>query len=388
MIIAFNILFFLITGYYVFCCLYVLIYSVAGFFYRSPVFGKADTHKRIAVFVPAYKADEVIETLADNVLLQNYPNFELIIIADSLREDVLIRLKQKPIKLMPFYDENRTKALALNTIMSQLSDDYDIALILDADNLIPDSNYLSRLNDVFHSEVQAVQTRRTAKNTNTTLALLDAVSDEINNQIFRRGHAALGLSSALTGSAMAFDYRLYREQMRDISSTGEDKDLEMKLLNMKVRIVYLDDMLVLDEKTQHAGSFVNQRARWMANQLRQAQINTGKLLKHLFSGDINSFDKVIQHFLLPRLFLIASVFVFSVLAMIFLFGWYMYIWMIIVIITCFGILISIPKRLYTTKLLKALLYLPKAVVLMIWSLLRMKGATRKFVVTEHHAVDI
>jgi len=384
--IALKIVFFIVTGYYVFSSLYVLIYSVAGLFYKDPVFKKAGRHRKIAIFVPAYKTDEVIEELADNVLLQDYPNFDLIIIADSLSEDVVHRLKQKPLKLMPFRDDNRTKALALNTIMAKLPDDYEIALILDADNLIQSRDYLSRLNDIFESGVQAIQTHRAAKNTNTVLALLDAVSEEINNHIFRRGHAALGASSALMGSAMAFDYRLFKEQMHDISSSGEDKDLEMKLLDMNISIMYHDGMVILDEKTQHAGSFVQQRARWIANQLLQAKNNTGKVFKHLFRGNLNFLDKVLQHLMLPRLFLIASVFVLSLLAMFFLYGMYSTIWIFILVITYFSILISIPKRMYTIELLKSVLYLPQAVLLMLCSLFKMKDATKKFVATEHHAV--
>jgi len=384
--IALKVVFYIVTAYYLFCGLYVFIFSVSGLFYKNPVFGKAGKHRKIAVLVPAYKADMVIEDLVDNVLLQEYPNFDLIVIADSLSDEVMQRLKKKPIKLMPFCDENRTKALALNTIMSQLPDDYAIALILDADNLIPDRDYLNRLNDIFESGAQAVQTHRSAKNTNTVLAFLDEVSEEINHQIFRRGHAALSLSSALAGSAMAFDYRLYREQMKGISSSGEDKDLEMKLLLMRIPIIYHDGMIVLDEKTQHAGSFIHQRARWIASQLRQVRNNSGKLFKHFFNGNINFIDKVLQHFTLPRLLLIASVFVFSVLAMIFLSGAYRYVWMFVIVVTYSGILVGIPKRLYTIELLKSVFYLPKAVVLMILSLFSIKGATKKFVATEHVAI--
>ena len=384
--IVLKIVFFVFTGYYIGNSLYILLFSLAGLFYRNPVFRKANRHRKIAIFVPAYQVDMVIEDLVDNVLLQDYPNYDLIVIADSLSEEVMYRLMQKPIKLMPFNDKNRTKALALNTIIAQLPDDYEIALILDADNLLQDRDYLSRLNDIFESGVQAVQTHRTAKNTNTDLALLYAVSEEINHQIFRRGHATLGLSSSLTGSAMAFDYQLYREQMKDISSSGEDKELEMKLIKMDIPIVYHDGMIVLDEKTQHAGSFVNQRARWIANQLMQAKNNTGQVFQHLFRGNINFFDKVLQYFMIPRLFLIASVFVFTVSAMIFLNGIYVYVWIFIMVITYFGILISIPKRLYTIKLFKSVFYLPKAVVLMILSLFRMRDATKKFVVTEHVAI--
>ncbi|GHT21042.1 glycosyl transferase [Bacteroidia bacterium] len=381
-----TLIFALITAYYIFCALYVLLYAVAGVFYRNPVFEKTQHFRKIAVLVPAYKADSVIEELADNVLQQDYPDFDVIIIADSVKEDVLKRLRQKPVKVMEFSHPDRTKALALNTIMAQLPDDYEIAFILDADNIIPDKHYLSRLNEVFEAGVQAVQTHRTAKNTNTTLALLDAVSEEINNSLFRRGHVALGLSSALIGSAMAFDYRLYKEQMLQVSSSGEDKELEMLLLKKRIPVAYIEKLIVLDEKVQQSGTFVNQRARWIANQLMQAQKNFVEGWKQLFRGNIDFFDKAIQLFLLPRVLLLASVTILTVAALIFLPWNYSSIWLEIAGITYFGILAAIPKRLYSFKLLKAIFYLPVTVLLMILSLLKLKGATKKFVATEHKAI--
>ena len=84
-------------------------------------------------------------------------------------------------------------------------DSYDIALIIDADNII-NSSYLVELNNAFaDSKVQVVQTHRVAKNLNTNMAYLDAISEEINNSIFRLGHVNLGMSAALIGSGMALN---------------------------------------------------------------------------------------------------------------------------------------------------------------------------------------
>ncbi|MDR1672478.1 MAG: glycosyltransferase family 2 protein [Bacteroidales bacterium] len=377
-------IFYIITAYFTFCALYVFLYAVAGLFYKNPVLRKAKKNRKFAVLVPAYKADEVIEELADNVLLQDYPDFEIIIIADSMREEVLQRLRTKPLSVMEFSAPNRTKALALNTAMEQLPDDrYDIALILDTDNLIRDGNYLSRLNDAFDAGWQAVQTHRTAKNTDTTLALLDAVSEEINNSLFRRGHTALGMSSAIIGSAMAFDYRLYKSLMRTVTSSGEDKELEIKLLRQRVYIAYLDDVIVWDEKTRRAGAFVNQRARWLANQILQAKQNAAEGIRQLFRGNLDFFDKALQLFLLPRVLLLGASTLLAVAALFFLPLQYSGAWLIILLLVYSGILIAIPQRFYTIRLLKSLSYLPVAVALMVLSLCRIKDATKKFIATEH-----
>lgn len=79
--------------------------------------------------------------------------------------------------------------------------------------------------------MQVVQTHRVAKNLNTNMAYLDAISEEINNSIFRLGHVNLGMSAALIGSGMAFEYSLfYKAMMSNTSVGGFDRVLEMKLL--------------------------------------------------------------------------------------------------------------------------------------------------------------
>lgn len=106
-----------------------------------------------------------------------------------------------------------TKTNALRRAIRYIEEEkrtYDIAVVLDADNLV-DLDFLDKINDAFYSGCMVVQTHRVAKNRNTSIAVLDAVSEEINNSIFRKGHTELGFSSALIGSGMAFDYQLFLE---------------------------------------------------------------------------------------------------------------------------------------------------------------------------------
>jgi hypothetical protein len=88
------------------------------------------------------------------------------------------------------------------------------------------------------------------KNTNNSWAILDAISEEINNNIFRKGHRVLGLSSAIIGSGMAFRYNYFKTLMSTVTAVGGfDKD-RAKMLKEGRKIVYLDDAVVYDEKIQ------------------------------------------------------------------------------------------------------------------------------------------
>ena len=61
-------------------------------------------------------------------------------------------------------------------------------------------------------------------------------------------------------------------------------------------------------------------------------------------------------------------------------------WIILFTILIISLLISIPKQFYNKETFKALLTLPKGFVLMIISLLKFKGANKKFIHTEHGVI--
>ena len=92
----------------------------------------------MAVLIPAYKEDQVITGVAASALKQNYPadKFDVVVIADSLKNETLAKLRAMPIKVVEVFFEKSTKVKALNEAMAVIGDDYDCAVILDADNLM------------------------------------------------------------------------------------------------------------------------------------------------------------------------------------------------------------------------------------------------------------
>lgn len=146
-------------------------------------------HKRFAILIPAYREDAVIHECVHSCLEQDYPAdcFDTVVISDRMQPETNASLAVLPVRLVEVHFEKSTKSKSLNAAMAAIGNDYDIALVLDADNVIP-YDYLSDINDLFaNPEVEIVQTHRSAKNLNNDMALLDAISEEINNTIFRLG---------------------------------------------------------------------------------------------------------------------------------------------------------------------------------------------------------
>lgn len=364
---------------------------------RTPI--DAGKKHRIAVFIPSYKEDEVIVHVAKKALEQNYDSnhFRVAVIADSLQDETLEKLYALPIETVVVSFEKSTKSKALRAGMAKLGNKYDIAVVLDADNIMaPD--FLDKINTAFADGYQVVQGHRVAKNVDSNFAVLDAASEEINNSIFRKGHRVLGLPSALIGSGMAFNYQLFRDFMANVNAVGGfDKELELRLTREKVAIEYLEDALVYDEKISEKGAFENQRKRWLSAQLVYFQRFFLKALGQLLSkANLGFFDKAIQMILPPRVMSLGlSLLLWAAAAINFLFFqeqlslsfasflW----WHINLACIVLALSLALPVRMYNNQLLKAALSLPSAILSMFAILFKLKGANKKFIHTKHKHVD-
>jgi cellulose synthase/poly-beta-1,6-N-acetylglucosamine synthase-like glycosyltransferase len=372
---------------------YLCIFGIAGLFRCRQKHIQAKTMRKIAVLIPGYKEDNVIIETAVESLRQSYPValYDVFIIADSFLPDTLQELRKLKVQVIEVSFEKSSKAKALNKAMSLINNDYQIAVVLDADNFMA-HDYLEQVNQAFEQGHQVIQGHRVAKNLNTGFAILDAISEEINNHIFRKGHRVLGLSSALIGSGMAFTYDLYKKIMVEVTAHGEDKELEVKLLMNGVKIEYLHHTLVYDEKVQKVEVFARQRKRWLSAQLVSFRNYFGIGLKQLFlKGNIDLFDKLIQMILPPRILHIGSItlllLIFSLRLVIPALGPWFFIplsaWMILWSATLLSLLVSVPRKYYNMNTLRALKELPGAFFTMFSLLFKLRGADKNFIHTTH-----
>ncbi|VAW26338.1 hypothetical protein MNBD_BACTEROID07-1003, partial [hydrothermal vent metagenome] len=206
-----------------------------------------------------------------------------------------------------------------------------------------------------------------------------------NNHIFRKGHRVLGLSSALIGSAMAFDYRYFKKMMKKVEVVGGfDKEIEVRLLQKKHKIEYLPDAYVFDEKVSNAKVFTKQRRRWLSAQVHYFGKSFLPALRDLFlRGNIDFFNKALQFILLPRILLIS---LFFIIAVVYFFAAPLSVFLLTLALLLLGILtflISIPRYFYNLRTLWALTRLPVGIVLMFFSLLNIKGGNKEFLHTKH-----
>jgi cellulose synthase/poly-beta-1,6-N-acetylglucosamine synthase-like glycosyltransferase len=383
--IVLQILSIILLTYFGFNVCYMLVYALAGLFYRQPKFPEREPKVSFCVMVPAYKGDDVIINTVTENLKQTYPKslYDIYVIADSFKPETIETLKNYDVQVIEVQFENSTKSKAINKAFEVIEEKYDYVVLLDVDNIMEPA-LLQKLNNRLVNNVQILQAHRTALNTNTSYALLDAISEEISNHIFRKGHAALGFSSALIGSGKAAGFRFFKDIMSSIDAVGGfDKELELKILKQRIKMYYLEDGYVYDEKVEKADVFQNQRRRWLSAQIYYLRKNFFSGIVQLFYGNFDYADKIMQYMLFPKLLLIGTLFIIT--PIVYFSGQPLYgnTWLLFLVLNIIALAISIPPKYLTAQTAKAVLTLPKAFLLFFSNLFKLKGANKKFIHTPH-----
>lgn len=343
-------------------------------------------YRRIAVVVPAYREDIVIvESVLAN-LQQTYPTdaYDLIIIADSFQPATLLQLAKLPIRVIEVSFDVSTVTKAVRAGLQQLAaNTYDVIVIADADNHMgPD--FLERINRSFEQGWRAVQGHRIAKNKNTTVAVLDAISEEINNHIFRRGHRALGISPSFIGSGMALEYDLMEQYIRESTDvSGYDKGLDMYVRERDIKIEYLEHAYVYDEKVQTGVVFEHQRTRWMEAHLQYLQKYFFKGIAAFFMGRFDYADKAFQLFVLPRILLLGILSMGVGVSFLFGIPWLLQAMGLQLMVFIFVLIISTPAYLLKLVRVEELIVLPTLFVRFVRSTLNIRKARNRFLHTPH-----
>lgn len=364
--------------------LYLFVFALLSHIKRKDIYPAAGKLHRFVILYPAYKEDRVIENAISNFLEQDYPKscYDVVVISDQMQDDTINRLKSMSVTLMEVHFQQSSKAKAMQYAMENLDKNtYDMVVIMDADNTV-EPNFLHELNKAYHSGCLVIQAHRMAKNLNTDTAILDAVSEEINNSIFRKGHVRLGLSAALIGSGMAIDFQWFKKNIFKLQTAGEDKELEALLLKENIFIEYLEHVNVYDEKTQKDSTFYNQRRRWLASQLFAIKNNIGKLPGALFDGKFDYANKICQWMMLPRVLLLGFIGIISIIVLLYQWTWAIK-WFILELLLVITLSLAVPDYLVNEQFKKAVWKAPKLFLLMTLNLFRLKGVNKKFIHTEH-----
>jgi cellulose synthase/poly-beta-1,6-N-acetylglucosamine synthase-like glycosyltransferase len=343
------------------------------------------------VLITSYKEDEVIESTIAAAVNHNYPAkyFDVFLAADQLSPETIHRLQRYRAHVNEVHFTSGSKARSLNYLLNKIDEEeYDVALILDGDNIM-EAGFLEKINLAFQSGALAVQGHRTAKNLNTAVAVLDGISEEINNHLFRKAQNNLGFSASLIGSGMAFNFKTLKAIYNKpgiVDNPACDREVDFELMRTNVPVTFLNDAHVFDEKVSTDNVYENQRRRWIESQMMHIGL--------FFSASGRSapktkdfWNKLFINLIPPRLlfvFLLAFVLCIAIIETVIkrnITNVPLSYWLTLLLLYVLAMLFAIPRKHYSIKTLRALLHLPVILFSLVKAAFTIRLGRKEFVHT-------
>lgn len=283
---------------------YLFIYAIASLMkYKNPYPEAKKQHKFLVLFSVLRNGKEVIESINYFLDTQVYPRekYDIAVAATQLSEEDLTALLQMPVSIVVPDREHCTKVYAIQQVMERYSpNEYDMIVIFNSDNrVVP--NALHLLNNAYYSGCDSIQAHRMTENLTTSTAVLAAAGEEINNNIFRKGHTKLGFSSALLGSGMAFDFEMFHRISPTLEGSDLAKAVEIKLLEENIYTEYMQEIICYSKKQDSAQGYSRERQRWLSAQYNSTFLALRRLPLAFLQGKWDYCNKLFQ-WLLPSRF--------------------------------------------------------------------------------------
>ncbi|OGS66023.1 MAG: hypothetical protein A3K59_11495 [Euryarchaeota archaeon RBG_19FT_COMBO_69_17] len=220
----------------------------------------------VSVIVPARDEARVIRGLVTDLLAQDYPHVEVIVVAHNCTDgtaEIAGAVQDPRLRVLDLRTGTSGKALALNAGLAAARG--EIIAQFDADNRLPDPKLLRRAVAYFLTEPEAdvLQARIETKNEGANLLTrLQAVEYRIFSHLFWGGRNAAGLPCPIAGTGVFFRREALERVRGWDNELVEDYDLYCKLVLDGARIEYKPDLVAFDEKPPSWRLLLRQRSRW------------------------------------------------------------------------------------------------------------------------------
>jgi cellulose synthase/poly-beta-1,6-N-acetylglucosamine synthase-like glycosyltransferase/spore germination protein YaaH/peptidoglycan/xylan/chitin deacetylase (PgdA/CDA1 family) len=239
---------------------------------HEKIFGRpaelASYRPKVAVLIPAYNEEKVIERTVRAALNSYYPHLRVIVIDDGSKDHTLdvahraFAAEAAAGKVLILTKPNSGKAEALNYGIEHIGD-AELFVGIDADTVIaPDA--ISRLVPHFiNPRVAAIAGNAKVGNRVNLWTRWQALEYITSQNFERRALDVLGAVSVVPGAIGAWRVSAVREAGGyHLDTVAEDADLTMALLRLGYRVEYEDMALAYTEAPTNANGLMRQRFRW------------------------------------------------------------------------------------------------------------------------------
>ncbi|MGA2236308.1 MAG: glycosyltransferase [Terriglobales bacterium] len=239
---------------------------------RSHVYGTPEQiaayRPRVAVLIPAYNEELVIERTIQGALDSDYPNLRVIVIDDGSKDRTLeiarraFAAEEADGRVLILTMPNGGKAEALNFGLEHIGD-AEIFVGIDADTIIAPDAIARMVPHFLNPEVAAVAGNAKVGNRVNLWTRWQALEYITSQNFERRALNTMGAVSVVPGAIGAWRVEAVREAGGyHVDTVAEDADLTMALLRNGYRVEYEDMALAFTEAPTTANALMRQRFRW------------------------------------------------------------------------------------------------------------------------------
>jgi peptidoglycan-N-acetylglucosamine deacetylase len=239
---------------------------------RSHVYGTPEQiaayRPRVAVLIPAYNEEKVIERTIQGALDSDYPNLRVVVIDDGSKDRTLEIVRrafageEAAGKVWILTKPNGGKAEALNFGLEHIGD-AEIFVGIDADTIIAPDAIVRMVPHFLNPKVAAVAGNAKVGNRVNLWTRWQALEYITSQNFERRALNTMGAVSVVPGAIGAWRTEAVREAGGfHVDTVAEDADLTMALLRNGYRVEYEDLALAFTEAPTTASALMRQRFRW------------------------------------------------------------------------------------------------------------------------------
>ena len=229
----------------------------------------AEFNPAVAVLIPAYNEEKVIERTIRAALRSSYHNLRVIVIDDGSRDKTLevarasFPREEAVGRLLVLTKSNSGKAEALNFGLQHLRQNEEIFVGIDADTVIARDAVALLVPHFLNSKVGAVAGNAKVGNRVNLWTRWQALEYITSQNFERRALNTMGAVSVVPGAIGAWRVSAVHEAAAFHTDTvAEDADLTMALLRRGYRVEYEDRALAYTEAPVNANGLMRQRFRW------------------------------------------------------------------------------------------------------------------------------
>jgi cellulose synthase/poly-beta-1,6-N-acetylglucosamine synthase-like glycosyltransferase/peptidoglycan/xylan/chitin deacetylase (PgdA/CDA1 family) len=258
----------------------------------------------VAILIPAYNEEKVIERTVRAALMSHYPKFRVFVIDDGSSDKTYevartaFRHEIASGKVVVLTKPNSGKAEALNYALKFVTE--EIFVGIDADTVIARESVTRLVPHFLDLRIAAVAGNAKVGNRVNLWTRWQALEYITSQNFERRALDALGAVSVVPGAIGAWRTAAVRDAGGyHIDTVAEDGDLTMALLERGYQVVYEDRAIAWTEAPMTANGLMRQRFRWSFGIMQAVYKHRGAITRKGTLGWVAIPNIVIFQILLP-----------------------------------------------------------------------------------------